>query len=61
MKQKELLDFNVLLVHETEKAWLINEGTKEIWIPKSIGELVREDKIWILTIPDFVAKDKGLI
>jgi hypothetical protein len=38
MPETELTEITVELLHETERAWLVNDGAKEIWIPKSMGE-----------------------
>lgn len=43
---------------ETARAWLINDGFKEVWIPKSQCE--RNDD-GTFTMPEWLAKEKGLI
>ncbi len=34
----ELYDFAADMRHETELAWLVHNGEKEVWVPKSLGE-----------------------
>jgi len=55
---KEKIEFSVKLVRETEKAWLIDDGTQELWVPKSQTEWIDEDTI---AMPEWLAKDKELI
>lgn len=40
------------------KAWLVFDGTKEVWLPKSMVE--RNDD-GTFTMPEWLAKEKGLI
>jgi hypothetical protein len=59
----KLIDLTVTLVHETEKAWLIDDGTKKTWVPKSWAELEKnpDGKTWTLTINEEQALEKELI
>jgi hypothetical protein len=52
-----------MLIHETDKAWLITpDGDKEIWVPKSQGELYRrEDGTYDYFGEEWLLKKKGLI
>ena len=57
-----LIDCAVQLHHETEKAWLVSdsgERDKAVWIPKSQAEFDEADSV--MTLPQWLAKDKGLI
>lgn len=59
-----LVDISCTLEHETTKAWLLDVGDNEpIWIPKSVGELEKSDdgKSYMLTLPEYIANEKGLI
>ncbi|MGI9489157.1 MAG: hypothetical protein ACR2RF_25380 [Geminicoccaceae bacterium] len=47
------------LRHETEKAFLIFDGTKEVWLPKSKVEYDEGDGTFAM--PEWLAFDKGLI
>lgn len=60
--RSNLIDCAVQLHHETEKAWLVSdtgERDKAVWIPKSQAEFDEADGT--LTLPEWLAKDKGLI
>lgn len=67
MSKRELIDLTVALHAETAKAVLVSEdGKKEraVWIPKSQCEVEpheRHQAIVTLTMPEWMAKDKGLI
>lgn len=55
--RSNLYDFPAKLVHETEKAWLLDVGLdKSVWIPKEAGEFDGET----LTIPEGLAIEKGM-
>lgn len=59
-----LTDIAVILKHETAKAWLVNDGTRDVWIAKSQAELIVDDvkgASHILTLPEWLAKEKELI
>ena len=58
--KSNLVEIDARLVHETEKAWLLDFGDDEkVWIPKSIAEFDYDEKV--LTIPENIAQDRGLI
>ncbi len=62
--KKELWDGAIELKHETEKAYLINDGGDEDhWIPKAQCELgpKQRDGTYEITMPMWLAKEKGLI
>lgn len=62
MTKSDLIDISCTLVHSTSKAWLINDGKREVWIPKSVGEMEQQrDMTYVLTLPERWAFDKGLI
>lgn len=63
MAHRELVDISVGLQHETEKAWLVDDGKVKVWIPKSQGEIIlnANKKTWTLTIPEWLAMETGLI
>ena len=55
--RSNLIDLAARLVHETEKAWLLDFGEeKPVWIAKSIAEFDGET----CTIPEPIATEKGL-
>lgn len=50
------------LLRETAKAWHIDDGTREVWIPKSQGELYKKsDGTYDLFAEEWLLKEKGLI
>ena len=54
----DLIDIEVVLKHETELAWLVDDGdVKPVWIPKSQAEFDGET----LTLPEWLALEKELI
>jgi len=59
----DLHDIAVELKMETGKAWLVSDGMHEAWLPKSQCELekVRDKHLWMLTAPEWLLHDKGLI
>lgn len=61
--KRELIDIAVQVRHETPKAWLVFDGRREVWIPKSQAELELEGSIGAATItmPEWLAKEKELI
>jgi len=56
--KSNLIEIEARLVHETEKAWLLDTGEKKpVWVPKSGAEFDGTT----LTIPEPLALEKGLI
>lgn len=56
--KSDLIDIEARLVHETEKAWLLDTGEdKPVWIPKSAAWFDGET----LTLREHLAEEKGLI
>lgn len=62
MSRKEIFDVTVTKIHATDKAWLVSDGTKQDWFPKSLYELEENrDGTWTLTGPVFMLKEKGFL
>lgn len=60
--QGGVIDIAVRIKHETDKAYLAETGEGDIWFPKSQVELYESQSTGqILTVPYWVAKEKGLI
>lgn len=61
--EDEEVEIDVDVRHETDKAYLVYDGKREVWIPKSqiTDKLVQKGKIVQITLPEWLAKDKGLI
>jgi hypothetical protein len=56
-----LIDVACELRHETERAYLIDTGEGEMWVPKSQVEYYKEGSLEIVTMPMWLAKEKGFI
>lgn len=66
MVQKNLVDITVDEVEaETAKAIMVTDGFKTVWIPKSqiaeTSEVQEKGDSGNLRIPEWLAKEKGLI
>lgn len=62
MTKSNLIQISVQLVHETEKAWLLDDGTQKVWFPKSWGELEEApDGSYVLETEEAKAQEKELI
>ena len=63
--KSDLIDVTVQLHHETERAILVSDDRdreKATWIPLSQCEILkRPNGIAIVTMPEWLALDKGLI
>lgn len=64
----KLFDVTVTVKHETAKAILVNDGTRDVWIPKSFlgddgqGQLEHNaDGTATLTAPEWWLTEKELI
>lgn len=65
-RNDEKIEVSVTFKHETDRAVLINDGDKDIWLPKSQieiegGEFPEEGEACELLVAEWLAKDKGLI
>ena len=58
MPDKTLIDIAADLRHETDKAFLIHDGIREAWLPKSLTE---RNPDGTFTLPEWLALDKKLI
>lgn len=63
--KSDLVDISVQKLHETEKAYLVTDSVPEkgVWIAKSLCELDPSEVAGIetLTLPEWLAMEKGLI
>ena len=55
----KLVDIDGSVVHETEKAYLFDDGRIKVWLPKSRCEWDQADKR--MTMDRDLAYEKGLI
>ena len=56
--RSDLVDIEADLIHETDKAYLLSNGERQVWVPKSVVQN-NEDGTW--TMPERLAVDKGLV
>ena len=61
MTKSELTDIACEIKIETKAAWLINDGTREVWVPKSQVEMEQHSRGAVCTMPYWLAHEKGLI
>lgn len=59
MSEPRLTDIAGELRHETERAYLIFDGAREVWVPKALVEYDVRDKVF--TMPEWLAEREGLI
>lgn len=57
-REARLTDVAAEIKRETEKALLLSDGATEAWVPKS---QVEDNRDGTFTMPEWLAKDKGLI
>jgi hypothetical protein len=57
--RSDIIDVAAELRHETDKAFLVFDGTREVWLPKSMVEYDSTDGTFAM--PEWLAMDKGLI
>ena len=58
-KEYDIIEIAGELRHETEKAYLLFDGDKEVWLPKSSCEWDGHSKT--MQMPEWLAHTKGLI
>lgn len=56
-KNHDIISIPASILHETEKAYLIDDGKKGIWVPKSACEFDEGE----LQISEALAIEKGLV
>lgn len=62
--RSDLVDLLLIKVHETDKAVLFKESEDEdgVWLPKSSIEVQhKRGNIYEVTLPEYLAQEKGLI
>jgi len=58
-EESDLIDIACLIIRETEKAYCIDHGSGECWVPKSLVEWDESDHT--MAMPEWLAKAEGLI
>lgn len=64
MTRSNIIDISVIIVHRTDKAVLVKdaEDTEPVWLPLSQVEVEGDPgQVGEITLPDWLAQDKGLI
>jgi len=56
--ESEIVEIEADLVHETPRAYLVSDGDRECWLPKS---LTQYDGHGTFAIPEWLAMREGLI
>lgn len=63
--KSDIIDISVMKLHETDAAVLVTDAMPEngVWLPKSKIEIEESDTagIFVVTLPEWLALDKGLI
>ena len=61
--RSDIVDIVGDLVAETGKAILLHDGSLQAWLPKSQVEIDRDraDGLVAVAMPEWLAKDKGLL
>ena len=65
-REAEKVEVSVTFKRETERAVLVHDGDKDVWLPKSQieiegGEWPEEGEACDVLVAEWLAKDKGLI
>lgn len=59
---KNMIEISATVIHETDMAIFIDDGDNEVWLPKSqLEDYPDVDETGIVTLPEWLAKDKELI
>lgn len=58
MSNTELVEITAIIRHETDKAYLLFDGERKAWVPKSH---VQDNEDGTFTMPEWLAQDKGFI
>jgi len=59
--RSDLTDIDVHVTVETDAAVRVSDGTREVWLPKSQIEISNEGRRTIVTLPKWLAQEKGLL
>jgi hypothetical protein len=56
-RNHSIITIEIELKHETDRAYLVDNDGEDVWVPKSQCEYDNGE----LQIPEWLAKDKGLV
>jgi hypothetical protein len=61
--KSDLIDVVVIIKAETSKAYLVTDGAKEVWLPKSQIEVEKhkDSMTSTVTMPEWLAIEKRLV
>lgn len=59
--RSNLVDVTGEVRQDREKSILFFDGTREVWLPKSQIEIESKGKLVEVTMPEWLAQEKGLI
>lgn len=60
--RSDLVNVACKLKHETKAAWLVTDGDRDVWLPKSQCELeLGKNMTCMVTLPEWLAREKELI
>ncbi|KRW94320.1 hypothetical protein [Paracoccus sp. MKU1] len=64
-RRHSIVTVEVFKHRQTDKAWHVSldgDNDKAVWIPKSQGEIEQTGiETWELQLPEWIAKERGLI
>lgn len=64
MANNDPVELELELIHSTEDAHLFSDGDSEAWLPRALIQSMDEadeEDTFVVTIPEWLAKDRGLI
>jgi len=62
MSGYDLVDIDVEILHETDRALKATDGSREVWLPKSqLHNWEPGSQCQTITLPEWLAQDKGLV
>jgi hypothetical protein len=63
MSRHDEVEIACELVHETDRALLINDGRQEVWVPRSqiLDQKEKNGVLESITIPEWLAEEKDLV
>lgn len=60
--ESDLVDLDLDLIHQTDRAFLVSDGNAKVWLPKSAVEYEeKKPGHGTFTMPEKLAADKGLV
>lgn len=60
--ESDIIDLKVQILHERDKAILVDDGDRKVWLPKSMIEFEPDaGTLSIVSLPEWLARDKELI